>query len=113
VTEPKIFTVKGFNRTYTVEVVPGKQVDITWEEKNPQTKEVELHFNSFKLGDIAAHGFYNFYFTGKITKITENTVTVEEHPLKPAKRLKWEHFLGLNDTFTVEKAAEIRRNWND
>lgn len=65
----------------------------------------------FAVGDVAEYGSYNMSYTGTITKITTNRVTIVDGQL--TRSLKIGDFARRNRHFTAA-AAEIRNAaWND
>lgn len=84
---------------YFVTIVPGKSIRIRCtylNVMNPVPTDI-----TFNVGDAAELDSYNLSYIGKITSITENTVTIESE-LKN-RRLKLEEFCWRNYKFNLEE----------
>ena len=88
------------------DIIPGKSIRIFG------TTNCVTFDQTFELGDIAEHDYYNFAFTGAIEKITEKSVTVRKNR-DTTKRLDIFQFIQKNYNFSVEAAAKQRAEWHD
>lgn len=71
---------------------------------DPITGNSELRWG---IGDPAIFGSFNLIYTGPITKITRNTVTIEGYS-KP-NRFKIEKFVKMNQDFNMNHIREHNR----
>lgn len=60
---------------------------------------------TFRVGDSAVYGSYNYIYTGEITSIGEKTVTIQEEGGK-AHRLSIYEFCSRNWSFDAERIAD-------
>lgn len=93
-----VFTKKGNIQTqYSITFIDGELTIYVGDEKG----------SSFRIGDFAEYDSYNLSYIGKITKITDKTVTIAEQ-YQPTKihRLSLETFCWRNFKFNLEKTRE-------
>ena len=98
---------------YHATVIPGESITIYGIVRNTSHGPVEYR-KTFKVGDVAVYGSFNMTYTGKITAIGKNTVTVD-----PGKGYSKKHRLDLyfftlkNWDFDLEKITRRNAEWND
>ena len=83
--------------SYNVSIVPGKSITVQRKDEQP---------NEFRIGDEAEYDSYNLKYTGKITSITEKTVTIQPKYDNKKRRLKIDSFAWRNWDFDSIKVAE-------
>lgn len=92
-------------------VVPGEYIRLQAEkEQYSQGATIKVtHENTFKVGDTAVYGSYNFIYTGKIIAISEKTVTIEEPYGEGSKRhrLSLYEFCWRNDDFDLDAICKL------
>ena len=94
---PVQFTQYG-GTEYNADVVPGARIRL-W-----GTHQRTPFNNTFEIGDYATYYSFNYQFYGKITKITANSVTIQEKHCDKNHRLNMYEFAWRNCEFSAEKA---------
>jgi hypothetical protein len=107
---------KNTQGEYNANVEPGRTIQIfgvmTNRAKfNPITRRTEpdpLHFERvFRIGDTVEHGSYNLTYTGKITAIGPQSVTVARNDIgENKKRMDLYEFIDRNCDLDLEKIAK-------
>lgn len=92
------------NYKFQIFIQPNYSVEIHRFDK----KNSGFNINKFKVGDMAEYDSFNLVYYGKISSITEKTVTVVA-PSTFKKRFTWEQFCHKNWDFNLEKAEERNR----
>ena len=111
--QPKPWTRNGVTRqskntqgTYNAAILPGRYIHIF----GVMTNHVDgpQHFDrTFKVGDAVEHGSYNLRYTGKITAIGKQTVTIERSDIgSNATRMHLYEFIDRNWDFDAVKIAK-------
>jgi len=93
------------NQEYEVDVIKGKSIHVTTSLRQfrEETKDYDV---TFHIGDQAEYGSYNLSYYGKITSITEKTVTIKEDD-GTGHRLSLAEFAWRNYRFDL---ATVQRN---
>ena len=91
---------------YEVDVEKGKIIRVKTTIPAFHTLPQETHDVAFKIGDQAEYGSYNLSYYGKITSITEKTVTIKEDD-GTGHRLSLAEFAWRNYRFDL---ATVQRN---
>lgn len=98
--------VKGHH----AEIVPGKSIRLfgsvgqRWGNREDGMNGLidgGVYVRDFKIGDTAVVGSYNLTYTGKITAITEKTITVVEY-----------HGTSMAKTYRMDLWTFDMRNWD-
>ncbi len=104
---------------YQAEIVPGKSIRIVATVKRVDPKNymscIDVKFdNTFNMGDEAEYDSYNLIYTGKIIKITNNQVWIQEHykfdPNGKVHHLDLYTFCRRNYKFNMHEAFEHNCN---
>ena len=69
--------------------------------------------NTFRVGDTAEYDSYNLHYTGRITKITDKTVTIVAYPdtrMQKTHRLDMHEFCWRNWDFDAERIEKYNQN---
>jgi hypothetical protein len=106
---------KHHGKVYEGTILDGISADI---EKN---KYIRLHGHrdnkyidkTYNIGDLAEYDSYNFSYYGKITSISENTISIQPERDTANRRLNLYDFAWRNYDFTVAKAIKEFANWYD
>lgn len=108
---PELVDRRGSKYPGKADIVPGKSIRLYGTEANrvngPQTYDI-----TFKLGDGAVYGGYNFRYTGKITAIGPKTVTITDCS-KRVHRLDLYSFSFWNWNYDADRIAKERADWYD
>lgn len=97
----------SFDNGRNADIIPGKAIRIYGNE--PGYREPRPFDITFKIGDEAIRGSYNFIYTGAIKSITAKTVTIVEYEgsySERRRRFKIDQFISLNYRFNAEYIAK-------
>ena len=104
------------SRIFHGKTTPSEPTEFSVKVKNNKT--ITIFFKgeegrTFKIGDVAEYDSWNLKYTGTITKITENTVTVVKYPgssMSKTIRMDMNKFCWRNFSFDEEATAKYNAN---